>query len=536
MKRVLALLLALCMVFSLAACTSSQPAEPAEPAESTETTQPAETTEPAQTAEPARTDLNLVMATVLGTDDPQQNNQINGQLLMWNVYEGLFFVTDTGELEPRIAESYEVADDDVTYTVKLRKGVKFHNGEELTSEDVVHSFERIRNYPAYASSYENVASVEAVDDYTVKITSSEPIAIFMPTICNVKIVSKTDSEKFGEDAGIDFEHTMAGTGPYYFTEFKPDTSIGLAAFEDYYLGAAPIKTVHYKVMTDASTILAALETGEVDFASVSTANVPVVEGNDHLQSILNPSTHDSYIKFDWMENEALADKRVRQAICYALNKEEIMYGCYDGYGDLAGNFAREGLVFGATSDVETYEYNPEKAKELLKEAGYENGVDIGTLWAVGTLYFAQGAQIMQQELADVGITVKCELLEQKTVEGAIFRGEADWDMAFHGGAMAVDSDNFYNWMFNPVSGTYVGVGSGGQRFDINPRLVELGQQAKTELDRSKREELYHEFWQLAQEEAYVIAIFHRYNAYGADKNLNVNLHTNYYYLNEWSWK
>lgn len=522
MKKTLALLLALCMIFSLCACGSKTEELSKEPNET-------------QTA--ARTDLNVVIGTVLGTNDVQQNSQISGQLLMWNVYEGLFFVKeDSGELEPRIAESYDLADDNVTYTVHLRKGVKFHNGQELTADDVVYSFERIRNFPAYAANYEKVASVEKVDDYTVKIVSAIPYVTFMSTICSIKIVNKADAEKFGEDAGLDLDHTMAGTGPYYFTEFNPDTSITLAAFEDYYRGPAEIKEVHYKVMTDASTVIAALETGEVDFASVSTANVPVIESNDDLQAILNPSTHDSYLKFNWVDNKALADKRVRQAICYAIDKEEIMYGAYDGYGDIAENFAREGLVFGGTTDgVNTYPHDPEKAKALLAEAGYADGLDIGTIWAIGTNYFAKGAQIIEQQLAEVGITVKCQLLEQKAVENAIFRYEDSWDLAFHGGAMSVDSDNFYNWMFNPTSGTYVGKGSGGKVIDINARLLELGEAAKSEFDSAKRAEMYKEFWQIAQDEAYVVSVFHRYNAYGAAKDLNAVLGVNYYYLYDFSW-
>jgi len=551
MKKLLALLLALVMTFSLVACGSSNDADDTADEKTNNTEKAPEEDkkeevvldgkevagETSDSSKSGRTDLNLVMGTVLASADPHNNTQINGELLMWNVYEGLFFVTDTGDLEPRIAESYELADDNVTYTVKLREGVKFHNGETLTADDVVYSYERVKQFPAHATIYETVASVEKVDDLTVKIVSTDTMPMFMQQICKIKILNKADAEQYGDTANINTDTIMAGTGPYIMTKLEPDTNIQLKAFEDYYLGAAAIKDVNYKVMTDASTVLAALETGEVDFASSTTANIPVIEANENLQAILNPSTHCSYIKLDWMENEVLADKRVRQAINYALNKEEIMYGCYDGYGDIAENMAREGLIFGATTeDVTVYDYNPEKAKELLAEAGYADGVDIGTLWACGQLYFGQGAQIMQQQLADVGITVECQLLEQKTVEGAIFRGEADWDMAFHGGAMTVDSDNFYNWQFNPSSGTYVGKGSAGKVYDINPRLVELGEAAKTEMDRDAREALYKEFWQIAQDEAYVTTIFHRYNVYAASKLLNVKLYTSYYYLYDFSWQ
>ncbi len=484
-----------------------------------------------------RNDLRLVMRTILGTTNPHDINSINGELLVWNIYEGLFFVDDVGNLEPRLAEKYEVADDKVTYTVYLRKGVKFHNGTELKAHDVAYSFERARNFARMATLVSHIVSCKAVDDYTLKIVSDVPVALFMSQISSIKIVSQEDAEKFGESAGVDLEHTMAGTGPYYFTEFKPDTSIELTAFEGYYRGEAKIKKVHYSVINDMSTILVALEAGEIDFASISPAHVPVAQSDETLRVYLNPSTHASYIKFNWFDNKILADKRVRQAVCYALNKEEILYGCYDGYGDIAKNLAREGYVFGATNEgVNTYEHDPKKARALLVEAGYPDGVDIGSLWAIGTLYYAQGAQIMQQELAAVGITCSLQLLEQATVENTIFRGANHWGMAFHGGAMMVDSDRFYDWMFNPISGTYVGRGADNKRSAINPRLVELGEVGKTTLDPEKRKEIYKEFWKIAQDEAYVIALFHRYNPYSANKLLNVKLYTTYYYLYDWSWQ
>lgn len=488
-------------------------------------------------ADAASESINLAMQTVMGNCDPHQNNTINGNNLLWNVYEGMFFIDDVGDLIPRVADSYEVSEDGLTYTVHLNPAVKFHNGDPVTAEDVAYSLTRVADYSAWVEKVSHIASMEVVDANTLKIVADSTMAIFMNSLSQIMILSKADCEKYGQDAGLDIDHVIAGTGPYTFTEFKPDSSIKLTAFADYYRGPAAIKNVNYKVMTDASTILAALETGEIDFASTTTGNIEVIEGNDNLALIMNPSTHNSYLKFNWFDNEILADKRVRQAVCYAINKEEVMFGCYDGYGDIAENFAREGLVFGATTDgVTVYDYNPEKAKELLAEAGYPDGVDLGTIWACGTLYFAQGAQIMQQELADVGIKVECQLLEQKAVENAIFRDEDKWDLAFHGGAMTVDSDNFYDWMFNPAAGTYVGRGAGDARYDINPRLVELGEQAKTTVDREARAELYKEFWQIAQDEAYVVSIFHRYNPYAANKDLNVNLYTSSYYLYDFSWK
>ena len=327
-----------------------------------------------------RSDLKLVMPTILGTTNPHDINAINGELLVWNVYEGLFFVDDIGNIEPRLAERYDVADDNVTYTIHLRKGVKFHNGEELKASDVAYSYERARKFSRMAVYVQHIASCEAIDDYTVKMVSDIPVALFIAQVSRVKIISRKDAEKFGDSAGIDLEHTLAGTGPYRFTAFKPDTKIELAAFSDYYLGEAKIKKVSYAVVTDLSTILVSLEAGEIDFASISPAHVPVVQGNSALRVYLNPSTHDSYIKFNWFDNKVLADKRVRQAICYALNKKEILYGCYDGYGDIAQNFAREGYVFGATNEgVNVYDHDPEKARALLAEAGYPNGVDIGSL-------------------------------------------------------------------------------------------------------------------------------------------------------------
>ncbi len=521
MKKALSLILVLAMLVSLTACGQGGQ-------------QSAASTEGESTAK--RDDVNIALGEVIGTTDPHMTSSINGKIVLNNAYEGLFFVGDDGSLTPQLAESYDVSDDNLTYTVHLRSGVKFHNGETMTADDVAYSLQHGKEAGRYSVKYAHLVNWEVVDEKTIKLTTDAPVATFMMGINDIKIVSKKDGEAFGDSIGIDIEHTLAGTGPYYFTEFNPDTSIKLEAFKDYYRGEATIKKINFKVMTDSSTIIAALETGEVDFASISTGNVEVVEKNENLEVIKKATTHNSFIKFNVCDKEILRDKRIRQAVCFAINKEEVLYGCYDGFGDVAGNFARVGMMIGATEDgVETYEYNPAKAKELLAAAGYPNGIDLGTIWAQTTMYFSKAAQIILQQLADVGITVKLVEREAAAFNDAVYRGKEDWDICFGGNIRTGDSDEWYDWVFNPESSNYLGMGASG-RYMINEHLVELGEKAKMTMDPVERNEVYKEFWQLAQDEAYIISIFHRNNIFGQNKNLNTKLYQQYYYVFDWSWK
>ena len=474
-----------------------------------------------------RTDLNLVTPFVLGSADPMADTSINGRRILWNVFESLIHVDDRGNVEMRIAESYELADDNRTYTFNLRNDVQFHNGDMLRASDIVFSLERARTMPLMYRFIVLVESFRAIDNYTVEIVSVEPMAMFLFNLSQIRMVSERAVTEAGAAAFLSAETSLSGTGPFYFTEFDPATYIRMAAFPYYYRGKASILTVTYRHVADPTTALVGFQAGEFDFVTIPHANIEEViragEANVHL----NPTAHASFIRLN-INQYPLDNRLVRQAIAYAICNDEVLLGSLSGFGDVSENLAREGFIFGATTDgVPLFRHNPERARELLAEAGYQDGVDIGIINAIAGTYFARAAEIIQQHLSDVGITVAVQALEVSLVVERVFFGQ-EFDMAFHGDNLLVDSDNVYRLFFSPDAVTTMP--------NHNPRIVELGELAGRTLDPEERLEIYREFWQVVQYEASILSLFHRNNAFATDPALNIVLDTSFYWLYDWSWQ
>ena len=521
-KRILALLLAVFLVAALAACGNGGGAQAPTP-----TPQGPVTVEVEAEGASGRTDLNLVIPSVLGSADPHADNSINARLLLWNVFESLIHADDRGNVEMRLAERYELADDNRTYTFHLRRDVLFHNGDPLRASDVVFSLDRAQEAPLMYRFIALVESYRAIDDYTVEIVSRNPMAMFLFNLSNIRITNERAFREAGDQAFLSAETSLSGTGPFYFTEFDPSTYIRMAAFPYYYRGMAAIHTVNYRHVIDTATALIGFQAGEFDFVAVPFANVEEIIATGRHNVHMHPTAHASFTRLN-INQYPTNNRLVRQAIAYAINNEEVLLGSLSGWGDVAENLARENFIFGATTEgVPLFHHNPERARELLVEAGYPDGVDIGSIVAIAGLYFARAAEIIQQQLGDVGITVQVEALEQSLVVDRTFFAQT-FNMAFHGDNLLVDSDNVYRIFFDPNAVTTMP--------NHNPRIAELGELAGTTLDPEERIEIYREFWQIVQYEAAILAIFHRYNPFATDPNLNVVLDTMFYWLYDWSWQ
>lgn len=526
MKKFALLLAVLMIATAFTGCTQTTN-ESAQGTDSSEKTEPESAIVETSTSSVHRDDLNLNIRTMVGKTDPNSTMQIHSHLMLWNVYEGLFHYGEDSTIQPRVAESYEIADDNMTYTIHLRKGIKFHNGEEVKSSDVIYSFDRAMTLPEVTSYTSCIKSYKAIDDYTLEFVAKKPMAMFLYNVSYIKIYSAKALKEYGDKAFLTTETSLCGTGPYFIEQFEPENTTILKAFPDYYRGEAKIKTVRYKYMTDLSTGLIGFEAGEADFVDCPTANVAEMKEKNKYNIYLNSTSHNTFLAMN-INKAPLNNKLVRQAIAYALNKEEILFGAYDNYGDIAENWARKDKIFGGTTDgVNVYSYNPEKAKELLSQAGYPNGLDVGKITCIGTLYFNKAAQVIQQNLSDVGIKVEVEALEQAAVEDALYYSQT-FDMACHGDNMKIDSDIVYDAYFSTEQATTMK--------NMNPKIYELGNKGKVELDPEKRKEIYKELWATVMDEASHIPLFHRYNPYIADPNLNVVMGVNYYYIYDWSWK
>ena len=521
MKK-LALFLALCMVFTLALAGCNQATDP-DTGDQTQddTTTPSDTNDTTQTGS-TRTDLHLALSEVPSVLDPHYANMIVEQHIIAQIYEPLIFVEDDGTERPMLATDYTVSEDGLVYTFNLRQGVLFQNGEELKASDVVFTVNRCKESASMYSYVEPIESVEAIDDYTVAITLGYQYAPFIQYVAGLLIVN----EKFVNETGDDAMATnTCGTGPYMLKDFQQALSVAITAYPDYWQGEASIKDVDWKIITDTSTVLVAFEAGELDYTSVPSANWTEIESSGKYNTELLETSLTTYI----MLNHTVApfdNKLVRQAMSHAMNRDDMCLMGMDGLATPAYTMARPAQVFGATEDCTKFEYDVEKAKALLAEAGYPDGFDGGPIKTLSGS-FQKIAQVAQSNLAAVGITTTVEMAETSAYVTDCANG--NFGIAVMGVTLGTDYA-----MFDQIYATQFIDNLNMARYS-NPEVDELFAQGVATVDKDERLDIYSRVIEIVQEDAVYIPIFFRQNpvAYNKDLNAKFYLSTQFYY--EWSW-
>ncbi|MDR1110808.1 MAG: ABC transporter substrate-binding protein [Deltaproteobacteria bacterium] len=356
------------------------------------------------------------------------------------VYEPLVWLNDSnGNFEPMIAKEWSISDDGLTYTFKLRDDVYFHNGEKLTADDVVFSYNLAKEAPTLRTFTKPYESVEAVDPLTVAVHLPEPYYPFLHHSSMIKIVSKKAVEEQGADFGT--KVALAGTGPYHMVEYNPAVKVTVKAFDKYYRGKAPIENVNYIVMIDDSSAVIAFENGELDMIQVpSTYWKDIVDGGKFTTKIV--PRHELYymiINLNSPENDnILGNKLVRQAIGYSIDKEAIVDVVREGLAIPYSQFMNPEITAGGPDPTIEYGYDPEKAKALLAEAGYPDGVDVGTFMSFAPAEYVKMAQIIQASCDEVGIRFKIEQME--VAAGLTEMRAGNVSMAFCASTFLLDYD------------------------------------------------------------------------------------------------
>lgn len=528
-RKLLATLLTLCMMVSAVGCGSKT--ESSSAGENVGASQSAsESTEAA-----SRDTLNLSIAKVGFNCDGQAFDYVEDRRILFQIYEGLMNYDDlNGEAVPQLAESYEISEDQTEYTFHLRQDVYFHNGEQMKASDVIFSFNRAMQPEMMSSSYcTNIASIEALDDYTVKFTLTEPFAPFLVNISWVFIYSEKEVTEQGAEFGTKL--ALAGTGPYMLSEMDPNVKISVTAFPDYYLGEAAIKNINFSVLTDADAGMIAFESGQLDWYGIGSAEeyerITAMNGfagealvaNHVTFMVVNPTTG----------NEALKNEKVRQAIAYAINKEELNYASFSGYAKEADFMDSPDYEAGAPKGGDAYEYNPEKAKELLAEAGYANGVDCGTILTYSSGYYGTCATAIQAQLAAVGIQVEVELVDLSAGLARIRQNTMEYDMSVSGYGGTGDYDNVRTFLDGRLITNSVDYAGAGYDQDwINEKI----DAAASVADPASRAVIYEELHNYINNTATQLPLFHKSTFYAWNENLNVVNRTTYPRFYEWSWK
>ncbi|HCX86064.1 MAG TPA: ABC transporter substrate-binding protein [Micrococcales bacterium] len=408
--------------------------------------------------------------------DPHKSSAYFTFEVLENVYDTLVEPDDDLKMQPALAESWDLSEDQLTWTFHLRDGVTFQDGSPFTSADVVYSYNRIIDEdlsPAWR--FSAVESVEAPDDDTVVITVSQPTPNLLSSLGSYKglAIVKEDNVTSG-----DITTAPIGTGPFSLTEYVSGDHITLEANPDYWGGAPKIGGVRFTFISEPATALAALRSGEIDWTdTIPPQQVDTLEGDADVTLGVGPSNDYWYLALN-QHREPWNDVRVRQAVAYAIDRDSILQAT--SYGTAVANQLAIPETSGWFTAYDTYSYDPDKARELLAEAG----VTSATIDMLATSDYPEtstASQIIAANLADVGITMNI-----RTPDFATWLDEqntGNFDMLMMSWIGNLDPDDFY------YSQHHSGGGSNAQGYS-NPEVDALLDAGRTETDEAARKDIY----------------------------------------------
>lgn len=448
-----------------------------------------------------------VVVVAMSSDPMHFNNNSSDAAYAYptsNIMSSLLKSTVTTELVPDLARTWEISDDGLEYTFNLAENVKWHDGEKFTSKDVKWTIDTIiREKGVLVNRLASVDEVACPDDNTVVVKLNSPNAAILSVLSQIEIMPAHLYE--GTDwLTNETNHKPVGTGPFKFVEHKRGVSVTLEAFDDYFLGRPEVDRIIYKAIPDENTVVQAYLNNEVDImdlaAAISPAAVPTLEKapNTKIQTMI--STDRQYMVTN-MQKEPWNDVRVRQAIAYALDRDEMVNKAHKGYAEKAEGFYTPSVKWAYTDEYVMPERNIEKAKQLLDEAGYlpdSNGVRIKDAEIVIFQFavFSDLARVAQANLKEIGIETTITTLEYAAWDERLNEGK--FDIAIIGGNHGPDPD-----------GMSIRVGTDGMLNYMkysNPVVDDLLAKGVVESDVEKRREVYVELQKVLSEDLPVLPL------------------------------
>lgn len=474
-------ILALAVLMSLSACgnapastTEGAPTSSAASGGTSSESNSSEASESTGSQEPVQD--NLVVAVPQDPDflDPHKAVASGTEEMMFNVFEGLLKPEPSGKLFPAVASAYTVSEDGLTYTFTLRDGIRFHNGNPVTIEDVAFSYKRLRgdfSSEPLSPVFKDI-QIDVVDTKTITFTLKEVDASFAVHFMEAVVPAGMDDEAYNK--------TPIGTGPYRFVEYMPSQRIVLEKFDDYWGEKAHISHVEFRIFADQNAALISLMGGEVDMYP----RIPV-ENLDALP--------EGYTFFEGKQNtvqlmamntavEPLDDLRVRQAINYAVDTQMVIDAVADGMGTPLGSNMSPAMPLYYQEGLENrYAQDLDKAKSLLKEAGYANGFDIEITVPSNYVFHVKSAEVIAEQLKAVDIQATIKSVEWGVWLDEVYKGR-NYEMTIIGLTGKLDPHNVL-WRY---------VSDYGRNFMnfSNAEYDTLLNAAKSTIDETKRAELY----------------------------------------------
>jgi peptide/nickel transport system substrate-binding protein len=505
MKKLLVfvLVLALCMT-ALTGCASKPATEADQPSEETPTEQ-------GQEAEAVNeTLLSFADGGALSNLEPYNySGTITGAILR-HMFSTLVATDADRNMGAALAESYEQIDG-MTFEFKLRQDVTFHNGEKFDANTVKYSVERALDKDLewrLASDFAFIESVEIIDDYTVRIKSYKPYGDFLLKMSALLMVPEQYITEIGHE---NFAAAPIGTGPYKFISWEKDGKLVMEAYEDYFGGAADIKTIEFRTIPEESTRIAALEAGEIDLISnVPFSQIDRLKNNPDIEVAIKPTIRVIFTGFNMTYDGPLQDKRVRQALNYAVDVDAIVNSLFKGETNSVATIMADSF-FGYNPDVDPYGFDLDKAKALLKEAGYEDGLTLNFAVNGGRqMNNREVAQIIVAQLGQAGVTVNIIEKENGLFTTELKAGEIEdlYFMGIGGGYASCE-------LISRISfGT-------GERYSVysNEAIDNKRIAASTAMTAEEAEQSWFEYQEMIKEEAPALFLYQEPSVYAYNKKL-----------------
>lgn len=408
--------------------------------------------------------------------DPHQTVAAGTREVLFNIFEGLVKPNSDGEMIPAVAEKYTLSEDGTTYTFTLREGVKFHNGQTVTAEDVVYSINRCAAVPegqekSLVAAFSAVKSVEALDEKTVAVTIAQRDLEFISYMTAAIIPADYENQ----------DTAPVGTGPFRFVSRTPQQDFVMERFEDYWGAPAWLDKVTYKICENADALVMNLNGGSIDLC----AHLTSAQASQLNQSFQVLEGTMNLVQAIYLNNQAkpFDNQLVRQALCYAIDRQGIMDMVADGHGTAVGSSIYPAFTkYFLPELVDKYPHDVAKAKELLAQAGYPDGFDMTISVPNNYQPHMDTAEVVAEQLREAGINVTIQPVEWSTWLDTIYNGRQ-----FQATVVGVDAANMTaRAMLERFTSDY------GKNFINynNPAYDALFQQAINAQDEATQTDLY----------------------------------------------
>lgn len=445
------------------------------------------------------------------------------------IFNGLVRYDENLEIVPDLAESWEIEDGGKRIVFHLKKGVKWHDGKEFTAKDVVFTYQKTVdpstntfNAGLFKVGKENI-KFHALDDYTVEAELPSPFAPFFNNLTLVPVAP----EHLLKDQDVnrcDYNRSPVGTGPFKFVEWKTSDRVTLEANPEYFRGNPKLKRIEFRIIPSAEGARIALMSNQVDMAGLSAEDLFVIKHLKNFPSFVEIKKWDSftyvYFSFD-LTNPLFKDLKVRRAINYAINRDALVQTALHGFGSpIHGPIPIPSWAY--TDHVGHYEYNPEKAKNLLDEAGWKPGGDgirekdgkklsFKVIYINGSRASESACIQMQSYLSSIGVQLKLQALDKGALIDSLYPHK--FESVVFNWAEPFDPDIYTEW-----NSTQVEEGMNFMSYS-NPEVDVLLEKARESMDRETRKKLYHEIQKKIVEDAPYVWLWNQDSAMGVNQRV-----------------